>query len=232
MYGLTTKVKKNLLKVKKCLLNAMKSDERSEPYYTRLLYKLNKKFFNLGVFEDREELTILENKVFQLYEKNKNYEHYGNSFYYFFGKLYEKGIGVKKDNKMAYTFYLKGIKPLHHLCDCFVIVYKRYLSVKTVNSQKFKCYNPNENNKKKYNVIFRLSLGEKNINLLINDNMTINNIKNELYKKPELQNLRIKCFLYNASNLEKKEKIGKYKVKENDVILVMVDNKDEIISIQ
>ena len=62
--------------------------------------------------------------------------------------------------------------------------------------------------------------------------MTINNIKNELYKKPELQNLRIKCFLYNASNLEKKEKIGKYKVKENDVILVMVDNKDEIISIQ
>ena len=78
MYGLTTKVKKNLLKVKKCLLKAMKSNERSEPYYTRLLYKLNKKFFNLGVFEDREELTILENKVFQLYEKNKNYEHYGN----------------------------------------------------------------------------------------------------------------------------------------------------------
>ena len=232
MYGLTTKVKKNLLKVKNCLLNLIKFNERSEPYYTRLLYKLNKKLFNIGVFEDKEELTKLENKVFQLYEKNQDYENYGNSYYYLFGTLYEKGIGVKKDDKMAYSFYLKGIKPLHNLFDNFVIVYKRYLSIKKVNSEKFKFYNSNENNIRKYNVIFRLSLGEKNINLLINDNMTINDIKNELYKKLELQNLRIKFFLYNALNLEKKEKIGKYKVKENDVILVMVDDKEEIMSTQ
>ena len=70
---------------------------------------------------------------------------------------------------MAYYFYLKGIKPLYNLFDSFIIVYKRYLSVKIVNSQKFKCYNPNENNnKKKYNVIFRLRLGEKNIILTFN----------------------------------------------------------------
>ena len=232
MYGLTTKVKKNLLKVKKYLINAMKFNERSEPYYTRLLYKLNKKLFNLGVFEDKEELTKLENKVFQLYEKNKDYEYYGNTYYYFFGKIYEKGIGTKKDDKMAFSFYLKGIKPLHNLFDNFIIVYAKYLSLKMINSKKFQIYNPNDNNLNKYNVIFRLSLGEKNINLLINDNMTINDIKNELYKRPELQNLRIKCFLYNASNLEKKEKIGKYKVKENDFILVIVDDKEEVMSIQ
>ena len=232
MHGLTTKVKKNLLKVKKCLINTMKFRERSEPYYTRLLYKLYKKLFNLGVFEDKEELTKLENKVFQLYEKNKNYENYGNSYYYYFGKIYEKGIGVKKDDKMAYSFYLKGIKPLNNLLDCFIIVYAKYLSLKIVNSKKFQKYNPNENNLKKYNVIFRLSFGEKNINLLVNDNMTINDIKNELYKKPELQNLRIKCFLFNATILEKEDKIEKYKVKENDLILVMVDDKEEVNSIQ
>ena len=68
--------------------------------------------------------------------------------------------------------------------------------------------------------------------LLINDNMTINDIENELYKKPELQNLRIKCFLFNATIFEKEEKIEKYKVKENDLILVMVDDKEEVMSIQ
>ena len=135
MYGLTTKVKKNLLKVKKCLINAKKFSERSEPYYTRLLYKLNKKLFKLGVFEDKEELLKLGNKVFQLYDKNKNYENYGNSYYYLFGKLYEKGIGVKNDDKMAYSYYLKGIKPLHSLFHSFIIVYSKYLSLKKVNSK-------------------------------------------------------------------------------------------------
>ena len=161
MYGLTTKVKKNLLKVKKYLINAMKFNERNEPYYTRLLYKLNKKMFNLGVFEDKEELTKLEKKVFQLYEKNKNYENYGNSYYYFFGKIYEKGIGVIKDDKMAYSFYLKGIKPFDYLLISFIIVYSKYLSLKIVNSKKFQIYNPYENNLKKYIVIFLLSFGEK-----------------------------------------------------------------------
>ena len=234
MYGLTSKVKKNLLKAEKCLINAMKSDERGEPYFTRLIYKIYKKFFNMGVFEDKEELFKLENKVFKLYEKNKDYENYGNSYYYYFGKLYEKGIGVKKDEKMAYSYYLKGIKPLDNLFYIFIIVYRRYSSLKKVNSSKFKIYNPNLNNKdsKKFNVIFRLSFGELNINLSINDNMTINDIKNELYKKPELQNLKIKCLLHQATNLENEEKIGKYKVKENDFIVVIVDDKTDVMSMQ
>ena len=54
--------------------------------------------------------------------------------------------------------------------------------------------------------------------------MTINDIENELYKNPELQNLRIKCFLYNALNIEEEEKI-----KENDCIIVIVDDKKEEI---
>ena len=62
--------------------------------------------------------------------------------------------------------------------------------------------------------------------------MTINDIKNELYKKPELQNLKIKCLLYQATNLENEEKIGKYKVKENDFIVVIVDDKTDVMSMQ
>ena len=135
---------------------------------------------------------------------------------------------------MAYSYYLKGIKPLDNLFHIFIIVYRRYSSLKKVNSSKFQIYNHNLSNKdsKKFNVIFRLSFGELNINLSINDNMTINDIKNELYKKPELQNLKIKCLLYQATNLENKEKIGKYKVKENDFIVVIVDDKTDVMSMQ
>ena len=89
-----------------------------------------------------------------------------------FGKLYEKGIGVQKNDEMAYFYYLKGCEPLHNLFDNFVVVYKRYLSINIVNSEKFKKFNPN-NNKINYEVTFRLSLGEKEINLLVNDNMII-----------------------------------------------------------
>ena len=45
--------------------------------------------------------------IFQLYDKYKDHNHYGNSFYYFFGRLYEKGIGTEKNNKLALKYHIK-----------------------------------------------------------------------------------------------------------------------------
>jgi len=229
MYGLTTKYKKDLFKAENYIKEAIKYNEASEPFYTRLLYKIKHKLFNVGAIEDGNELKLLEKKVFNLYEKNKDYEFYGNSYYYYFGRLYEYGIGTKKDLNMAYSYYSKGCNPLHHLFDSFIIVYKRYLSLKKVDLEKFDHLNPNKMSKIKYNVIFRLSTG-KSINLLINEKMKINQIKNELYKKQDLQRLRIKCFLFGGETLKNSETIGKYEIKKDQVVLVMVDDKSEIMS--
>ena len=229
MYGLTTKYKKDLFKAENYIKEVIKFNEASEPFYTRLLYKIKQKLINVGALEDGDEVKLLEKKVFNLYEKNKDYEYYGNSYYYYFGRLYEYGIGTKKDLNMAYSYYLKGCKPLYNLFSSFIIVYKRYLSLKKVDLEKFDHLNPNKISKIKYNVIFRLSTG-KNINLLINEKMKISQIKNELYKKQELQRLRIKCFLFGGDNLVNNETIGKYEIKKDQVVLVMVEDKSEILS--
>ena len=43
MHGLTTKVRKNLIKADICLKEVIKlNDEYSQPYYTRLIYKIQK----------------------------------------------------------------------------------------------------------------------------------------------------------------------------------------------
>ena len=231
MYGLTTKVKKHLIKAENCFNEVIKDDKfskYSEPYYTRLLYKIKKKLFNLDVFEDETELNNLEKKVFDLYEKNKDYEHYGNSYYYYFGKLYENGIGTKKDLKMAYSYYLQGCKSLFNLFDSFVIVYKRFLSIEIINSNKFDFLKSDDKSKNKYNAIFRLSIG-KDINLLIHDNMTIREIKKELYRKNELQGLKINVFIVGGETLKENELVKAYKIKDK-VILVMVTDKSEILS--
>ena len=231
MHGLTKKVRKNLIKAENCLNKILtnKENEYSHPFYTRLKYKIQKNLFNLGVIDEPDELITLEKKVFNLYEKYKDYENYGNSYYYYFGKIYEKGIGVKKDDEMAYFYYQKGCNSLNNLFNQFIIVYKRYQSLNMVNSEKFKNFNPNKRNNNNYNVIFRLSLGETDINLLVNDNMTFKDIKTELYKRQEFQNLNIKLFLYGGRNLQVNEKIGKYKIKENDKVLVVVDDGMEIL---
>ena len=53
-------------------------------------------------------------------------------FIIFFGRLYEKGIGTEKNNKLALNYYQKGCTSLNNIYDSFVIVYKRYLSLKIV----------------------------------------------------------------------------------------------------
>ena len=130
LYGLTIKVKKDLFKAENCIKELIRLNEHSEPFYTRLLYKIKHQLFKLGAISDFNEVENLKNKIFNLYEKNKYYEYYGNSYYYYFGELYEKGFGTAKDEGMAYFYYMEGTKPLHNLFDSFIIVHKRYLSIK------------------------------------------------------------------------------------------------------
>jgi TPR repeat protein len=208
-----------LIKAIKYANKAKEYNKQSEPFFARVKFKIKTKLFKLGAIEDQNKLIQLGNKVYELYKKNENYKLYGNTYYYYFGKLYEKGIGTQKNDKFALTYYQKGAKPLHNIHDSFLIVYKRYLSIKKLNSEKFKL---DMNNEPKYNIFLCLSTGV-NINLLIHNKMTINDIKIELYKRQELQNLTIKCFLYGGSNLKDNEIIEKYKIKENDKIIVFVE---------
>jgi len=138
IYGLTNKIKKNLLKAEECLNKASELNEYSQPYYAMYIYRVRKKLFKLGAFEDINDLIQIGNEVFKIYEKYKDFKNYGNSFYYMFGKLYEKGIGTQKNNKMAFLYYQKGCRSLLNLSDSFIIVYKRYLSLKITKSMVMK----------------------------------------------------------------------------------------------
>ena len=92
------------MKAEHFLKKAREKNEYCQPYYTRLIYKIKKKLYNLGVFEDKRELDKYEILVFNLFKKYKDYELYGNTYYYNFGKLYEKGIGTKKNDIMALKY--------------------------------------------------------------------------------------------------------------------------------
>ena len=74
MYGLTIEVQLNLLKADKYLKKTMERDKYSHPYYTRLRYKIMKKFFNLGAIQDKREIDKFGKNVFQLYDKYKNHD--------------------------------------------------------------------------------------------------------------------------------------------------------------
>ena len=126
MYGLSSKFKKNLLKAEKYLKYTMEEgDEHSKSYYKRLIYNVRNKLFKIGAFENEDDLKRKGNEVFKSYKDNENYDRYGNSYYYLFWRLYEKGIGTQKDDKKAYEYYKKGCKPLYNIYDSFIIVYKR-----------------------------------------------------------------------------------------------------------
>ena len=226
MYGLSSKFKKNLLKAEKCLKHTIKEgDEHNKPYYKRLIYNVRNKLFKIGAFENEDDLKRKGNEVFKSYKDNEDYDRYGNSYYYLFGRLYEKGIGTQKDDEKAYEYYQKGCKPLYNIYDSFIIVYKRYLSLKKVNLKKFDIFHKNkEKNVPKFNAIFNLSFGPT-INLQINNYMTISEVKDLLYKRRELHNLEIKFFLFNAKALKDTDTVESCRIKENSVVVVNVEIK-------
>ena len=52
--------------------------------------------------------------------------------------------------------------------------------------------------------------------------MSLGDIKNELYKKPQLQNYEIKLLLFKGNQLMENDTLEKFKVKDNDTISVLV----------
>ena len=84
------------------------------------------------------------------------------------------------------SFYQKGCKSLHNLYDGFIIVYYRYLSLQKIKSDKYSYLISNSNNLNKKNVIVCLSAGNIDIKLSLYDNMTVNDMKIELYKKKRI----------------------------------------------
>ena len=59
MYGLTNKIKKDLFKAENCIKEIIKFNEYSEPFYTRLLYKIKHRLLKLGAINDFNEVFIL-----------------------------------------------------------------------------------------------------------------------------------------------------------------------------
>ena len=57
--------------------------------------------------------------------------------------------------------------------------------------------------------------------------MTIGDVKNELYKRIELQNLRIKTFVFGAEQIKDHKRIIELNINinNNDFILVVVEQK-------
>ena len=62
--------------------------------------------------------------------------------------------------------------------------------------------------------------------------MTISEIKKELYKKQDLRRLIITTILFNGNLLSDNEKVEKFKIKANQIVVVMVMNKTEMSSYQ
>ena len=125
---------------------------------------------------------------------------------------------------MAYKYYQKGCASLVSLNDSFIIVYKRYLCLKILQSDKYISLFPLYNNNPSFIVKFRLSTGTE-IKLPVRNETTIGDIKNELYKRIELQNLNIQVILFGGNQLNDTTKISQLKLSNIDIIVVMVEQK-------
>ena len=125
---------------------------------------------------------------------------------------------------MAYKYYQKGCSSLVNLNDSFIIVYKRYLCLKIVNSDKFILLFSLSDNNPTFLVRFKLTIGAE-IPLQAKNNMTIGDAKNELYKRIELQNLMIKTFLFRGEQIKDQKRIIELKMDNNEAIVVVVEQK-------
>jgi hypothetical protein len=104
-YGMNDILKKNIEKsyliLKEfCDIEKLKD---SQKYVIRFYYKIVRNF------SDKNLINKTSKELFNLYI-NYFKEEIHTSYYYFLGKYYEKGIGVKKDDILAYIFYHEGSK--------------------------------------------------------------------------------------------------------------------------
>ena len=110
--------------------------------------------------------------------------------------------------------------------EILFIIYldKRYLCLKILQSDKYISLFPLSNNNPSFIVKFRLSTGTE-IKLPVRNETTIGDIKNELYKRIELQNLNIQVILFGGNQLNDTTKISQLKLSNIDIIVVMVEQK-------
>ena len=104
-YGMNDILKKNveksyLILKEFCDIEKLKD---SQKYVIRFYYKIVRNF------SDKNLINKTSKELFNLYI-NYFKEEIHTSYYYFLGKFYEKGIGVKSDDILAYIFYYEGSK--------------------------------------------------------------------------------------------------------------------------
>ena len=92
-----------------------------------------------------EEKKLLKSgkKLFDLYNislQEGNLNDFSSSFYYYLAKLYEKGIGTKKDNYYAYIYYYQATQPpIKYLGTGSIIsYYRKYKTDKILLTNQFK----------------------------------------------------------------------------------------------
>ena len=104
-YGINDILKKDIEKSYLILKEIYNMDKLkdSQKYIIRLYYKIIRNF---------SDKNLINKTAKELFNSYVNYfkDETHTSYYYFLGKYYEKGIGVKKDEIVAYYFYNEGSK--------------------------------------------------------------------------------------------------------------------------
>ena len=121
-----------------------KSENRS---YKRFCYSYIYKLKSIFYKEQKNNITIEKllksgKKLFDLYNisfQEGNLNDFSSSFFYYLARLYEKGIGTKKDNYYAYIYFYQATKPpIKYLGTGSIIsYYRKYKTDKILFSEKF-----------------------------------------------------------------------------------------------
>jgi hypothetical protein len=106
------------------------------------IYKLRTIFYQNKIIEEKKLLKSGK-KLFDLYNislQEGNLNDFSSSFYYYLAKLYEKGIGTKKDNYYAYIYYYQATQPpIKYLGTGSIIsYYRKYKTDKILLTNQFK----------------------------------------------------------------------------------------------
>lgn len=108
------------------------------------IWKSTKRLADLGDDQSKEELPQIEARLFhQFHEavKKIHLEYLSSSFFYFYAQLYESGVGVTKNDIMAFSFYQYGLKASRHfLGNGSIISYYRKFKIDGIlnNNIKYK----------------------------------------------------------------------------------------------
>lgn len=121
-----------------------KSENRSyKRFCYSFIYKLKSIFFKEQKNNiTKEKLLKSGKKLFDLYNisyQEGNLNDFSSSFFYYLARLYEKGIGIKKDDYYAYIYFYQATKPpIKYLGTGSIIsYYRKYKTDKILFSNQF-----------------------------------------------------------------------------------------------